>query len=291
MNNWGENISNDSVGDENFADRFANGKVRWGKDRDMVWEEIDSIIADAPAVSVIRMKPSRLILSAAAVIIVLTGIASVLKFYTRTYVTSPGEHFHLNLPDGSTASLNAGTTLKYHPYWWSFSRAIELNGEAFFEVEKGRQFEVISDAGRTVVLGTSFNVLARDGSYEVTCISGKVLVVASATGDEIIIAPDQKVVLSSLGLFDVDYEADIKEETSWSRGEFYFTAIPLDEVFSEIELQYGIRIDYKTVEELTYTGYFGKEQDVEKVLNLVCIPFGIKFEQLAEGTYRIIQNE
>ena len=81
------------------------------------------------------------------------------------------------------------------------------------------------------------------------------------------------------------------ESTAWTRGEFYFTAAPLSEVFRKIELSYGIKINYKEKDKSTYTGYFKKDDNADNVLNLVCLAFGIKFEEISEGVYQITRDE
>ena len=43
----------------------------------------------------------------------------------------------VSLNDGTKVHLNAGTTLSYSKNFNSTSREVTLNGEAYFEVEKG----------------------------------------------------------------------------------------------------------------------------------------------------------
>ena len=277
-------------------ERFRGGTIPWKVSMDEAWKEVEGrtvkggVSKPGGTVSV-KLRMGLWHYSAAAVIIILFGLTSFMRFYSRSYSTDQGENMVVTLPDGSVASLNAATKVKYNPLWWNISRSITLEGEAFFEVEKGEEFEVLSSPGSTMVLGTSFNVLARNDIYEVTCITGKVKVVAGSSGDEAILNPSHKAVLGASGELLVDTEADISASTAWRRGEFIFTSVPLEKVFSEIELRYGATINYKAKDDLNYTGYFKGDNDIEKVLELVCIPFGIKFEKASEGVYRIIQDE
>jgi transmembrane sensor len=41
---------------------------------------------------------------------------------------------------------------------WSKERTLSLEGEAFFEVQKGSKFSVVTSDGIVEVLGTSFDV-------------------------------------------------------------------------------------------------------------------------------------
>jgi ferric-dicitrate binding protein FerR (iron transport regulator) len=286
-----EHINKNLKRNDEPIDRFSNGTIPWNLSREEVWKEMESRIGKEPVSGVLKIRSAWIRFSAAAVILILLGISFFIRYYTRYYTTETGQQLEIVLPDGSKASLNASTSVTYHPYWWRFTRKIELKGEAFFTVEKGKEFEVISALGHTIVVGTSFNILSVDDVYEVTCMTGKVRVIAKATGDEAILTQNQKALLGSSGRFNIDYEANALESTAWTRGEFYFTSAPLTEVFRKIELRYGITIEYKQKDTLFYTGYFKKDKKVENILNLVCLPFGMKFEETSDRVYQIILNE
>ncbi|TYR36260.1 DUF4974 domain-containing protein [Sphingobacterium phlebotomi] len=80
----------------------------------------------------------------------------------RIFNTGVGERKVVNLPDGSTVTLNARTSLRVDENAYGRSaREVELlAGEAFFEVAKDSSRAFIVQAGRlqTTVLGTSFNI-------------------------------------------------------------------------------------------------------------------------------------
>jgi transmembrane sensor len=291
MNSNGEHINKNLKGNDEPIDRFSKGTIPWNISREEVWKEMESRIEKEAVSGALKIRSVWIRFGAAAVILILLGISSFIRFYTRSYTTETGQQLEIVLPDGSKASLNASTSVTYHPYWWRFTRKIELEGEAFFTVEKGKEFEAISALGHTIVVGTSFNILSVDDVYEVTCMTGKIRVIAKATGDEAILTQNQKALLDNSGRFNIDYEANAVETTAWTRGEFYFTSAPLTEVFRKIELRYGITIEYKQKDNLFYTGYFKKDKRVENILNLVCLPFGMKFEETSERVYQIILNE
>ncbi|MEO0899154.1 MAG: FecR family protein [Bacteroidota bacterium] len=86
------------------------------------------------------------------------------------------EHKIINksFPDGSVFSLNVDSKLSYDAELWDDVRKVSLEGEAYFEVKKGRTFEVQSPQGNIRVLGTKFNVFARANSLQVICYEGRV---------------------------------------------------------------------------------------------------------------------
>lgn len=85
----------------------------------------------------------------------------------------------LNLPDGSKVWLNSGSYLKYPQKFISDTRTVELDGEAYFSVQKDRSKRFIVNTPfdlKAEVLGTEFNIEAYKGSNQVTTslISGSV---------------------------------------------------------------------------------------------------------------------
>jgi ferric-dicitrate binding protein FerR (iron transport regulator) len=112
----------------------------------------------------------------AAAVIVLLGVSQWLWWSVESFVAPVGSHLAVVLPDGSKVELNSESDLSFHRYRWLLQRRVNLRGEAFFEVAKGKRFDVVSDVATTSVVGTSFNVLARAENYTVTCLTGKVAV-------------------------------------------------------------------------------------------------------------------
>ena len=265
-------------------EKTRRGTVGWTRTSEEVWKDIESSIErmerPVPVISRFRYM-------AAAVILALAGIASVIILYTREYSTSTDQVSEITLPDGSAIKLSSNTRVSFHPFTWIISRRVSLDGEAFFNVEKGNKFTVASDPGETEVLGTSFNILSTGNIYEVTCFTGMVKVKVSATGATKIITSDQKVGVTGPGRLEVSTVAVIEESTAWMRGEFYFTSEPLNDVLLKIGRSYGNEIVYEADEDHLYTGNFSKEKDIEDILEVVCNPFGLKFEVTDEGGYRV----
>ena len=193
------------------------------------------------------------------------------------------------LPDGSTVEMNAASHLKYFPYRWIIKRDLTFEGEGFFEVEKGKKFEVKSAQAKTSVLGTSFNIFSRDDLYKVACVTGKVLVTAS-NHESVILNPSQQAILKT-GEDLKKLEALKKEEIiSWRNNMFLFTAAPFQNVIKEIERQYGVSVKVESGLSGTLTCNFNRRSDVEEVLALVCKPLGYKFVKQTEKEYSIVRN-
>ncbi len=283
MNDNNLHIDN-NLGNKEFDDFLANAEVDYDKSKEDIWNQLSNDIAQKPKPKRSLSRP--VLISMAAVVLVLFGIYSFMKFYSISIKSDRGQHIVYALPDGSKVSLNAESKIKYHPYWWQFERKIDFEGEAFFEVEKGSAFQVKSKAGKTIVLGTSFNIYSREGHYNVDCMTGKVKVV-SPEKFEVILTPSYSAEIQSDGQIFVSKFSEQIESSEWINNMFSFTSVPLVEVLKELERQFNIEIDADISEDLIYTGYFSADRNIEEILDLLCKPFGLQFEKITNQEYRL----
>ena len=276
--------SDNNLGNEAFDDFLNKVEVGHNKTKEDVWNQLAMDVNDKPIVN--RRLPMRSVYSIVATLLVLFSAFAFMKFYTLTIHSAKGEHIVYSLPDGSKVSLNAESTIKYQPYWWRFSRQIDFEGEAFFEVEKGNVFEVGSSAGKTSVLGTSFNIYSRNGAYNVDCMTGKVKVV-SPEKVEVVLTPSYSASIQTNGQIYVSKFSEKIKSSEWINNMFSFTSVPLVEVLNEVERQFNIEIETNISMELIYTGHFSANRNIEETLDLLCKPFGLEFEKISEQKYRL----
>ncbi|GET22294.1 FecR family protein [Prolixibacter denitrificans] len=281
---------NDNQFHENSPDQYPKIEYPYSRSKEDVWEALSKEMnaGKEPEKKVRRMNPYRL--AAAAVIIVLLATTAFLRFYSQTVNAPAGQHVLALLPDSSTVNLNAGSSITYHPYWWKIARTVKLNGEGFFEVQKGSRFDVVSKYGEVTVLGTSFNIYARGDDYKVTCFTGKVRVESIVTRENIILHPDQHAYLEKNGNLKVVQHYDVKQSNAWMHDMFIFTGTPIKLVFQEIERQYNVQIKVKSNLDYTYSGNFTRNMPVIEVLQYVCEPFGLTFVKQSKNVYQIEQS-
>jgi transmembrane sensor len=267
---------------------FSGTYIDWGKTKEQIWAEIERNIEGEDVKTHILIRPWMKIAVAAAFALLL-GVAAFMQFYTKTITVPAGQHSSILLPDGSQVQLNAQTTLSYKPMMWKFARNVNFEGEAFFEVNPGKKFQVISESGKTIVVGTSFNIYTRNNDYQVTCITGKVKVIETKGNKEVLILPGQKAAVNPEGNIDVHSDVSTSQSVSWLENKLSFTSVQLQKVFEEIERQYNVII---TAEDLdfTYTGTFRRDTSAEKALQLVCKPFNLKLSQKSKNEYVITRN-
>lgn len=268
---------------------FSNLEIPWEKGKNELWKDLEAKLDDNPT-KVVELNTAWSKYAIAAIIVILLATALFMRFYTKSFYSTKGNHLSHILPDGSKVDLNAESSISYHPYWWRFSRQVTFNGEGFFSVEKGEKFEVISAQGKTKVLGTSFNIYSREDEYVVVCITGRVRVEAAETGHQVIINPDEKAILDKHGIFEISYNIDSENTVSWINNRFVFTSVPLYRVIEEISRQYGVEIKHSLHTDYSYSGGFSKNNSVEEVLSIVCKPLGINFVAKANGVYILKQN-
>ena len=275
--------------EEQSSTLLSNGEFNWSKSQEEVWGELMQKI-DKPAkeqTKIYHLKSNRLIqYSIAASVALFIGIAAFMRLYTVSVEVPAGTHQQALLPDGSSIDLNAGTQISYKPYWWRFNREVNLSGEAFFNVKKGKKFQVVSQNATTEVLGTSFNIYARNTNYEVTCITGSVKV-TSKENIGIVLKPSTSAELVDNGNFNIAHNINIHSAISWRDNIFVFNAEPIPKVLSEIARQYNVSITAQLDTMMLYTGNFTRKQEIESVLGYICPALGLEYSKVDKNTYRI----
>ena len=273
---------------EKSGEFFSKGKIDWDKPEEQVWEEL-SVLTQKTKPKGKSVALPRFYRYAAAVILLLLIVGTVPFIYTKSVESIPGEHVHATLPDGSTIELNAGSHIKYHPLKWFVQRKVIFEGEALFQVQKGRKFHVQSENGSTEVLGTSFNIYARKDKYRVTCITGKVKV-ETITKHAVVLLPGSQANLEK-GKLVVEKNVNTDDIISWQNNRFFFAGTPLHEVIDEIERQYGVTIRIQIqLYNRNFAGNFPKKYTVEEVLDFVCKTMQVKFVKQSENVFLVVEN-
>lgn len=284
-----KNFDNKIISTDRSAEQevFSRARIPWEKTSEDAWKEVSAATGSlAPEPVRTRYQVAVGWTIAAALMIFLSTVV-FMALYTRSLSTQTGEERKISLNDGSVIKLNAGSSLSYHPWWWKFARKVTLSGEGYFEVTPGRAFSVSSANGVTTVLGTRFNVFARENRYEVSCLSGKVKVESALTDDAVILQPDERATLNDHGKLDLIRLKELEKQIHWIQGEWIYTDEPLINVINQIEAQYRIKILLPAGDRHRFTGGFDKTMQIQGVLDLVCTPFGYTFARKANGEFEI----
>ena len=179
------------------------------------------------------------------------------------------------LPDHSEVKLNAESSIKYSSKDWESNREVNLVGEAYFKVEKGSRFDVVTWAGKVSVLGTQFNVKQRVNYFEVTCYEG--LVSVSYQGEDIKLPAGStfKIVDGTMVQGKTKALAPSWVQKSMST----FKSVPYIEVIHEFERQYNVKVELNNIDTLQlYSGSF-THKDKELALKSITLPLQVKYKQ------------
>ncbi|MBK5213291.1 MAG: FecR family protein [Flavobacteriaceae bacterium] len=208
-------------------------------------------------------------------------------YYTTTLDTSVKTEIAqtetFSLPDGSEVVLNSGSEITYNKKKWDHSRELSLEGEAYFKVTKGSKFSVKTAEGTVSVLGTQFNVSARDEIFEVACYEGLVSV---AFNDTLLKVPAGNKIQIENGKLVINKPSENLSPV-WLADESSFENAPLLMVVKELERQYPINVSLENVDSTKrFTGTFS-HQNLELALKSICEPLQLNYKINNNGAVTI----
>jgi len=226
------------------------------------------------------------LLKIASIIVISLGVYFTFFFNQKMqFETLASNKVEIELPDHSLVMLNALSRLEYTKRNWKDNRQINLNGEAFFKVAKGKTFDVITEHGVVTVVGTQFNIKERENYFEVKCFEG-IVKVTSDTIIRFLKAGDTYKILN--GLFSEG--KTLSKTPHWTENRSVFEAIPIKEVFAELERQYNVEISYNSHSNRLFTGGFVHD-NLENALNTITQPMNLTYEMSSSNLVVIHEKE
>lgn len=241
------------------------------KQTDDLWARINDTLAEEESTKVVSMPRRnllRLVAYAAAACVALFFVSRLLIDSNENIYVGNGETLAHILPDASKVQLNAQSSLKYNKDSWGAQRMLSLDGEAYFDVEKGQTFIVETAFGEVTVLGTSFNIYSRADGFQVHCTSGRVQVISG--NEKVILNPDSRSSLINGKLI----KEELKEgkDIAWLNKTYRFNATPLKVVFESIQRQFDVQVIVDdTITDRLYTGTY-EATDLTEALHNICFP-------------------
>jgi transmembrane sensor len=263
-----------------------------------------------------------------AAIIVITALLSGFPFYYfgRNQVINQGQSMNelvvplgssarFCLSDGTIATLNAGSRLRYDNSFGIKERIVSLEGEVFFNVAKisDKPFTVKTSHINVIAMGTAFNVKAysNDKTIETTLVEGSLKVegiVSKGIAEVTVLKPNQKLtyfkedstlvgemhevekkrvttaetaeVKKTVSMARIVTEnVDVKPVISWKENKWIFEKKSLEEIAVELERKFDIRIEFESerLKAFRFTGTLLAEP-IEQVLEVMSISAPINFD-------------
>lgn len=149
---------------------------------------------------------------------------------------------NLVLSDGTVVFLNRGSTIHYPEKFKRNERAVELSGEAFFEVSENQRKPFIVTIGEDLalkVLGTSFNINSSgmDASVIVHVVSGRVALYKMGHEDSgIVLGKDEQGLYTNNHL--IKSTTDDANFLSWKTGILTFSNTSVNEMAVQLSRHY-----------------------------------------------------
>ena len=222
---------------------------------------------------------------AAAILVLAFGITFAMKFFVpQTQTADFGERTTFSLPDNSEVVLNSGSQISYKKWNWDNNRNLELKGEAYFRVAKGRRFIVQTKLGKVSVLGTQFNVKARKNRFDVVCYEGRVKVNYANT--QILLTHGQSVTFENGKQFSAIVDSPKPE---WIDNQISFYKENIKSLLDEVQRQYNISIELNAKD--TTSLFTGKlpTKDLDVALQIISTTYHLEAKKVSKN--KIIFDE
>ena len=247
---------------------------------------LNAVVSTKKATKVIKLKQNWFA-RIAAVLVIGLGLFFAYENNNVTYYGTNDVVPVIKLPDNSEVAINNNSEIKYQKWFWKNNRTIDLKGEAYFKVAKGKTFEVNTNLGKVTVLGTQFNVNSKDNTFEVTCYEGKVKV--NYKNQELILTKGMLVT------FENDTKLERKTTLSmpnWASDEIEisFTNQNLQAIIAEIEKTYDITIKTSTI--TTNQLFTGKipNNNLDVALEIIASTYHLQIKKSNETSFELVKK-
>lgn len=186
--------------------------------------------------------------------------------------------------------LNAGSTLRYADNFNASNRTVQLEGEAYFEVEKQSDespFLVKTSCYDVLVKGTKFNVTsyAEDPFSTTTLLEGAVNVLYE--GRQLEVKPGELLCFDKEKKDFSSHHVQASQYRSWIEGRVEYDEIALGELAVRLSRKYDVKIHLDTAldEDATFRVSLRNEETIGQFLQALSDIIPIRFERQGEDIY------
>lgn len=242
----------DAIEDNTFFKEIIDeGKRFKGQNTSKVtaFENLEKELVDAP---IRTTNWTKTLMKIAAVFVIGFGLYFLFdKDQNNTFRTELARTEQITLPDNSIVTLNEFSQLNFNDDW-DKQRKVQLKGEAYFKVAKGKQFVVDTDFGTVSVLGTQFNVSARDSIFSVICYEGLVQVNYNNSSIRLPAGKAYRIINGKPENFDV-----VVIQPEWLQHMKVFKEAKIRDVFASLGRQYNLTVITDDIDNtILFTGAF-----------------------------------
>jgi ferric-dicitrate binding protein FerR (iron transport regulator) len=222
-----------------------------------------------------------------AVTSVAASIAIAIVFYLLTaqvvYKGVPGNTLTLRLPDHSRVVLDDKSELTYKKYFWN--RKVELQGKAYFEVQKGNSFIVAFDAGTVQVLGTRFLVSENNNSLTVQCFEGKVK--TDYLRESVILTKGMQAEANNQGKLDIENTRE--QFPDFAVFNKNYSGVTVDKIAKDLESFFGISVSFEVDKDRRFSGSI-ESGTIENAMEILTQPLQLNYKINSTNQFIIYKN-
>ena len=195
-----------------------------------------------------------------------------------------GQQTSLQLPDGTTVYINAGSQLSFPVSFDGEKREVYLTGEAFFDVQKDKDhpFIVYTPDINIRVTGTEFNVsaYADDNFTQTVLVEGTVSVSKKALfGKRIDIVPGESALFDKKSESICTDKVDTDKYTAWIHGYIICKNDLVSEVVKKVGRFYNRDIEIADdLSGITFSGKLDLKEDILTVMNSIAFASSLTIE-------------
>ncbi|MCQ6958281.1 FecR family protein [Mucilaginibacter aquariorum] len=209
----------------------------------------------------------------------------------NTVETPNGGQWKVQLSDGTNVWLNAASSITFPASFAQLkTRQVSIKGEAYFEVakDKAHPFIVRSNGQQVEVLGTHFNInsYTDEPASRTTLAEGRIKI-STGGGSAKYLTPGQEASLNNGQIIIV--QADVKENLSWVKGQFWFNDESVQSVMRKIARWYDVEIQYEgTPSSDRLNGRISRDKNISQVLKALAATQTLHFKM--EGRRIIVMK-
>ncbi|WP_289663576.1 FecR family protein [Flavobacterium panacagri] len=200
-----------------------------------------------------------------------------------------GKTFKIKLSDGTSVSMNAGSSLKYPvQFIKGHNREVVLEGEAFFDVAKDKTHPfIVKTRGVDVkVLGTKFNVSSykEDQDINTVLVEGSVSL-SDKNNKKAMLEPGEKGSWNKEETEIAVEKVDTRFYTEWINGEIVFRKTAFKDIVIKLERTYNVKIENNRQDILDkkFNASFNKNiESIDKVLETMSKIMGFTYKKEGE---------
>lgn len=260
-------------------------------------EERTPALSPASARAERRWQPLAFVslLAAAAVVALIvrrqagSPAGAVTTVASQTFSTTVGKRDSITLSDGSRVVLGPDSRLTVPSGFGSGSRAVELHGDAYFDVRHNAASPFAVRVGSALIqdVGTTFMVESDDANATVvTVVTGSVRLRAadSSSGTGVLLAAGERGSIDDAGRTSTERASYPDDDVAWTTGRLVFRDAPMSRVAAEIHRWYGVRLHLDPALSSQHFGNtFYTNEPVDQVLHVIELSLGVKIERQGDS--------